>query len=155
MYIQPHKSRRNFTCHCGERSSERSEEARQAFLQAIVANANRVLELARQAQGQLPEEDRKRRGIVEAAELLRQLLLQDVERKDDGGDLKEGVGHDRIPSVHDPEIRHGCKSSSVRLYIFARCQGSSCAWPPYPLSGSSPFLNGAEIGDLFKNISYI
>jgi len=91
------------------------EEARQAFLQAIVPDADRVLELARQAQRQLPEGDRKRRGIVKAAELLGQLLLQDVEHKDNGADLKEGVSHDHIPSVHDPEIRHGRKSSSVRF----------------------------------------
>ena len=60
-------------------------------------------------------DDRQRQGIVEAAELLGQLLLQDVERKDDGAGLKEGVSRDRIISVHDPEIRHGHKSSSVRF----------------------------------------
>ena len=92
-----------------------NEKARQAFLQAIVADADRVLELARQAQGPFPEEDRRRLGIVEAAELLGQLLMQDVERKDDGAALKEGVSRDRIPSVHDPEMRHGHKSSSVRF----------------------------------------
>jgi hypothetical protein len=91
------------------------EKARQAFLQAIVADADRVLELARQAQGQLPCEDQKRQVIVESAELLGQLLLQDVERKDDGAGLKEGVSRSRIPSVHDPEMRHGHKSSSVRF----------------------------------------
>jgi hypothetical protein len=91
------------------------EKARRAFLQAIVADADRVLELARQAQGQLTGEDQKRQVIVESAELLGQLLLQDVERKDDGAGLKEGVSRDRILSVHDPEIRHGHKSSSVRF----------------------------------------
>jgi hypothetical protein len=91
------------------------EKARRAFLQAIVADADRVLELARQAQGQLPGEDQKRQVIVDSAELLGQLLLQDVERKDDGAGLKEGVSRDRIPSVHDPEIRHGHKSSSLRF----------------------------------------
>lgn len=91
------------------------ERARQAFLQAIVADADRVLELARQAQGQLPAEGQSRQIIVRAAELLGQLLLQDVERKDEGAHLKEGVSRDRIPSVHDPEMRHGHKSSSVRF----------------------------------------
>ena len=65
-----------------------------------------VLELARQVQGQFPEESPQRQGIVEAAELLGQLLLQDVERQEDGP-LKDGVSRDRIPSVHDPEMRHG------------------------------------------------
>jgi len=91
------------------------EKARRSFLQSIVADADRVLELARQAQGQLADEDRKRQVIVESAELLGQLLLQDVEHKDDGAGLKEGVSRDRIPSVHDPEMRHGHKSSSVRF----------------------------------------
>ena len=91
------------------------EKARRALLQAIVADADRVLELARQAQGQLPGEDQRRQVIVESAQLLGQLLLQDVERKDDGAVLKEGVSRDRIPSVHDPEIRHGHKSSRKRF----------------------------------------
>ena len=71
-----------------------------------------MLELARQVQGQFPEESPQRQGIVEAAELLGQLLLQDVERQEDGPALKDGVSRDRIPSVHDPEMRHGRKSSS-------------------------------------------
>ncbi len=52
---------------------------------------------------------------VEASELLGQLLLQDVERTEEGVGLKEGVSRDRIVSVHDPEMRHGHKSSSKRF----------------------------------------
>ena len=48
---------------------------------------------------------------MEAAELLGQLLMQDVERKEDGVGLKEGVSRDRIVSVHETEMRHGHKSS--------------------------------------------
>lgn len=91
------------------------KKARQAFLQVVVGDADRVLGLARQGQGQFPEEDPRRRGIVESAELLGQLLLQDVERKDNRAALKQGVSRDRIPSVHDPEMRHGHKSSRVRF----------------------------------------
>ena len=91
------------------------EKERRAFLQAIVADADRVLELARQAQWQLPSEDQKRQVILDSADLLGQLLLQDVERKDDGVSIKEGVSRNRIPSVHDPEMRHGHKSSSLRF----------------------------------------
>ncbi len=91
------------------------EKERRTFLQAIVADADRVLELARQAQCQLPNEDQKRQVILDSADLLGQLLLQDVERKDDGVILKEGVSRNRIPSVRDPEMRHGHKSSSVRF----------------------------------------
>ena len=55
---------------------------------------------------------------MDAAQLLGQLLLQDIERKsgdgdgDDGVSLKDGVSRDRMMSVHDPEMRHGHKSSS-------------------------------------------
>lgn len=91
------------------------EEARRAFLKTIVADADRVLEFGRQVQGQINNDDSRRGNIVEAAKLLGQLLLQDVERSDDGAALKEGVSHDRIISVHDPKIRHGHKSSSLRF----------------------------------------
>jgi hypothetical protein len=91
------------------------EKARRAFLQDIVADADLMLELAYQAQSGEPEGSAKRRGIVEAAGLLGQLLLQDVERKEDGAALRRGVSPDRIPSVHDPQMRHGRKSSSVRF----------------------------------------
>jgi hypothetical protein len=91
------------------------EKERRALLQKIVADAGRVLELARQAQGRFPADSPGRQGIGEAAELLRQLLLQDVERQEDGPALKDGVSRDRIPSVHDPEMRHGRKSSSKRF----------------------------------------
>ena len=50
-----------------------------------------------------------------AAELLGQLLLQDVERTEGGVSLKDGVSRDRMMSVHDPEMRHGHKSSSRRF----------------------------------------
>ncbi len=93
--------------------------ARTALLAGIVGDADRLLELSRQAQGELPEDSAERRQIVAAAELLGQLLLQDIERKSGGGDdgvsLKDGVSKDRMMSVHDPEMRHGHKSSSKRF----------------------------------------
>ena len=100
-----------------------SKRERRKLLAEVVADADRLLELARQAQDMLDTHSVQRREIVEAAELLGQLLLQDVERKggdDDGhGDggvsLKEGVSRDRMMSVHDPEMRHGRKSSSKRF----------------------------------------
>ena len=63
----------------------------------------------------MPENGEERQRIVAAAELLGQLLLQDVERTDDGVNLKDGVSQDRMMSVHDPEMRHGRKSSSRRF----------------------------------------
>ena len=91
------------------------KRARTALLAGIVADADRLLELSRQAQGELGEDSAERQQIVAAAELLGQLLLQDVECPGDGVNLKDGVSRDRMMSVHDPEMRHGRKSSSRRF----------------------------------------
>ena len=104
----------------GEAAIDWSDKrARQSLLAEIVRDADRLLELSRQAQGELPENGEERQHIVTAAELLGQLLLQDIERKsgdgDDGVSLKDGVSKDRMMSVHDPEMRHGHKSSSRRF----------------------------------------
>ena len=101
-------------------------KARAALLAELVADADRLLELARQAWVELPEDSVQRQSIVAGAELLGQLLLQDVERKsgdvdadadaaDDGVSVRDGVSKDRMPSVHDPELRHGHKSSRRRF----------------------------------------
>ena len=103
-------------------------KARRKLLGEIVADADRLLELARQAWVELPEDSGQRQSIVDGTELLGQLLLQDVERKsgngdvdadaddaDDGVSVKDGVSKDRMLSVHDPELRHGHKSSRRRF----------------------------------------
>ena len=101
-------------------------KARAALLAELVADADRLLELARKAWVELPEDSAQRQSIVAGAELLGQLLLQDVERKsgdgdvdahaaDDGVSIRDGVSKDRMPSVHDPELRHGHKSSRRRF----------------------------------------
>ena len=100
----------------GEAAIDWSDKrARAALLSLIVTDADRLLELSRQAQGELGEDSAERQQIVAAAELLGLLLLQDVERTDDGVNLKDGVSRDRMMSVHDPEMRHGHKSSSRRF----------------------------------------
>ncbi len=100
----------------GEAAIDWSDKrARTALLSLIVSDADRLLELSRQAQGELGEDSVERQRIVAAAELLGQLLLQDVERTDDGVNLKDGVSRDRMMSVHDPEMRHGHKSSRRRF----------------------------------------
>ena len=103
-------------------------KARRKLLGELVADADRLLELARQAWVELPEDSAQRQSIVDGAELLGQLLLQDVERKsgngdvdahadadDDGVSIRDGVSKDRMLSVHDPELRHGHKSSRRRF----------------------------------------
>ena len=87
-------------------------KARAGLLAELVADADRLLELARQAWVELPEDSVQRQSIVDGAELLGQLLLQDVERKsgdvdahaddaDDGVSIRDGMSKDRMPSVHD------------------------------------------------------
>ena len=103
-------------------------KAQRKLLGEIVADTDRLLELARQAWVELPEASAQRQSIVDGAELLGQLLLQDVERKsgngdadadaadaDDGVSIRDGVSKDRMLSVHDPELRHGHKSSRRRF----------------------------------------
>ena len=108
----------------GESAIDWSDKgARAGLLATIVADADRLLELSRQEQEALPEGSPERQGIVAAAELLGQLLLQslpptrsgDVERTGEGNGLRDGVSKDRVMSVHDPEMRHGHKGSSRRF----------------------------------------
>lgn len=88
---------------------------RRAFLASIVADAERLLEEVRIARGQLEADSPEDRRLQEAAGLLSRVLQQDVERREDGPALREGVAKDRMPSVHDPEMRHGRKSKAKRF----------------------------------------
>ena len=90
-------------------------EQRRRFLGEIVADADRLLEQARVARRTLEAGSPAEVVLLEASGLLRRLLIQDVERRDDGPALKEGVAKDRLVSVHDPELRHGRKSARKRF----------------------------------------
>ena len=58
---------------------------RTALLSLIVADADRLLELSRRAQGELGDDSAERQQIVAAAELLGQLLLQSLPPAPNGG----------------------------------------------------------------------
>jgi len=88
---------------------------RRRFLGEIVADADRLLEQARVARSGLEAGGAAETALLEASGLLRRLLIQDVERRDDGPALKEGVAKDRLVSVHDPDLRHGRKSARKRF----------------------------------------
>ena len=92
---------------------------RRKLLDEIVGDADRLLELARQVQAGLPADSGERVATIDAAELLGQLLLQDVKRSGgrvgDADDADGGVSKDRVVSVHDPEMRHGHKSIRRRF----------------------------------------
>jgi len=89
--------------------------ARQALLGSIVADADRLLALARAALTDQSAEDQRQGRLREAAALLAQLLLQDIDRPAAGPTLKQGVSPDRVIAVHDPEMRHGRKSAAKRF----------------------------------------
>ncbi len=88
---------------------------RRRFLQLVVADADRLLDRVRTARGQLEAGSPEDGALAEAAGLLARVLVQDIERTEDGPRLHEGVAEDRIPSVHDPDMRHGRKSKSKRF----------------------------------------
>jgi len=92
-----------------------NEQSRSEFLGGIVTDADRLLGMADEALESLAEGEDGCERIERAAELMRQLISQDVERDEGKVTLKEGVARDRVVSVHDPEMRHGRKSSSKRF----------------------------------------
>jgi hypothetical protein len=89
--------------------------ARREFLAGVVADADRLLEMARAALADTAPDDPARARLKGESELLAQLLLQDIERGAGGVALREGVAPDRVPSAHDPEMRHGRKSARRRF----------------------------------------
>ena len=90
--------------------------ARQAFLDGIVVDAERLLAVAERVRAGYQPDSAESGQIDEAAGLLKQLLAQDVERTTDGrAALKDGVAPDRVPSVTDPQMRHGRKSASRKF----------------------------------------
>jgi transposase len=90
-------------------------EQRRQVLGEIVADADRLLALARQARTGLEAGGPAEAALLEAAGLLSRVLQQDVERRADGPALKRGVAADRLVSAHDPEMRHGRKSARKRF----------------------------------------
>jgi hypothetical protein len=90
-------------------------EARRVFLEGVVADADRLPMMAREAMENLPVGDTERGRLHDAAALLERPLMQDIERREEGTRLKQGVSPDRMVSVHDPEMRHGRKSEKRRF----------------------------------------
>jgi len=85
-------------------------EAREAFLTELIADGERVLAMARQVRCTLEEGSEEDERIAQAAELLTVLLWQDVEPTERGHRIKRGTAKERVPSVEDPQQRHGHKS---------------------------------------------
>ncbi len=77
--------------------------ARRGELGRLVALARALLAL--------PADD----ATAEPRELLERIIDADVEDRDDGPAIRQGVARDRVVSVVDPEMRHGRKSPSKRV----------------------------------------
>ena len=92
-----------------------SPKERARLLAEIVADADRLLAEARSVAAELEAGSPERATLTRAAELLSQVLLQDINRTEQGPALRDGVARDRMPSVHDPEVRHGRKSAQKRF----------------------------------------
>ena len=101
----------------GESNVDWSDDAAvKVFLTSVVNDAQAILEEARVVRSTMKAGSKADRAIEEGSELLRALLLQDIERQDDGSCIiKRGVPKDRLLSVHDPEMRYGHKSKSTRF----------------------------------------
>jgi transposase len=89
----------------------RSKSAREALLTRVAQDAERALRAVEAASGLAAC-----KPVAEAVQLLRELIGQDFELdEDDVPRLRRGTAKDRILSVHDPDMRHGRKSSSQRF----------------------------------------
>lgn len=92
--------------------------AKNEFLTEIVTDARRLLRQTGDLLPRLPSAAQP--GVREAAELLEQLLLQDVVETARPGsrpvvELKDGTSPGRIPAALDADGRHGRKSKSNRF----------------------------------------
>ncbi len=91
---------------------------KRALVGQLVADAQVALELAKAAVRGYRKGAESTRGLVEARDLLADLLLQDIEEEppDAGGPrILKGTSRDRVVSTTDPEMRHGRKSHSKRF----------------------------------------
>ena len=83
-----------------------NEEARRSFLSGLVNDARKLMSVA---DGSVPH-------IKQSAQLLEQILLQDIEEHpDSSSSIKKGTVKGRVPSATDPEQRHGRKSAKKRF----------------------------------------
>lgn len=111
-------------------------------------------------------------AVREPADLLAQIIDQDVEA-DDGGDprIRQGVAPDRVISHSDPEMRHGRKSASRRfdghkmdvvtdedsemvLGVDVRAGNASDGEGAVPLLEAVQGVDGVEVETLLGDMAY-
>jgi len=120
--LMPFATELGYARYVGDRSLKGGAELdwdnakeRARLLAEIVADADGLLAKARGVQAELEADSPEAVALTEAAKLLGQVLLQDIVRVEAGPQLRQGVARDRMPSVHDPEQRHGRKSAQKRF----------------------------------------
>lgn len=92
------------------------EEQKRTLVGQLVADAKVALELAKSSVRGYRRGAEATRGLLEARDLLADLLLQDIEEEPpdaDGPRIRKGTSRDRVVSTTDPEMRHGRKSHST------------------------------------------
>lgn len=111
-------------------------------------------------------------AVAEPAELLAQVIDQDVEG-DDAGDpqIRQGVARDRVISHSDPEMRHGRKSASRRfdghkfdvigdedseliLGVEVRAANAGDGEGAVPLLEAVQGIDGVEVETLLEDMAY-
>lgn len=92
-----------------------NRQQRAQALASVVADADRLLEQVRLRRGELAEDSPGDASLAAAAGRLSRVLAQDIERKEQGPELRVGVAVDRMPAIHDPQARHGRKSKANRF----------------------------------------
>jgi hypothetical protein len=120
--LEPYAEGRGLARYVSERSLKGEAELdwdnakeRTRLLREIVADAGRLLAEVREVRAGLADGSVEDVALTKAAEILSQVLLQDIEWSEDGAALRQGVAKDRMPSAHDPEMRHGHKSAEKRF----------------------------------------
>lgn len=111
-------------------------------------------------------------AVAEPADLLAQVIDQDVEANDDGeAQIRQGVAPDRVISHSDPEMRHGRKSASRRfdghkmdivsdegselvLGVEVRAGNAPDGEGAAPLLEEVQELAGVEVGTLLGDMAY-
>jgi transposase len=89
----------------------REKAERERMLTRVAQDAERALQAVERAEELLSDE-----AVAATHELLRELIGQDFDIDEDGvPQLHRGTRAGRVLSVHDPEMRHGRKSSSQRF----------------------------------------
>ena len=111
-------------------------------------------------------------AVAEPAELLAQVIDQDIEGDDDGDpEVRQGVARDRVISHSDPDMRHGRKSASHRfdghkldvigdedseliLGVDVRAGNAADGEGALPLLEAAQGIDGVEVETLLGDMAY-